>query len=478
MGLGAGAAVAIAVVAVVVAAYLGTRSGVIGQLDSSLAAMASQYSGRPGPGPGQGASGAGATPPRITIDRDDCDHGLGINGPGEQPFGGPRGFVQLLTPDGAVCRSRGEAAEIPITPAARRVARQGQGRFFANMDVHHSRIRVLVQGIGPPGAVMLALPLTSADNTLSHELLLLLVIGAAGIGLAALLGFLVARAVVAPIARFTRQAERIATNPDRVERERLEVTGRDELARLAHTFNSTLDALEGAIAAQRNLVADASHELRTPIATLRANLQLLRDEERLPPEDRAALRRDMVEELDELTRLVSDVVELARGAKPSAEPGELRLDEILAAALERAERRGSGLTFTAGIEPTLIHGEGNRIDRAITNLLDNAIKWSPAGGVVEVTLRDGVLTVRDHGPGFRPEDLPFIFDRFHRSPEARAKPGSGLGLAIVRQAAEAHGGFAEAANAPDGGALMKVSFGPPLPIADDPSELQGARSNG
>jgi two-component system sensor histidine kinase MprB len=232
------------------------------------------------------------------------------------------------------------------------------------------------------------------------------------------------------------------------------------LARLAQTFNRTLDALEGSVQAQRNLVADASHELRTPIATIRANLQLMRDEERLDPADREALRNDVIEELDELTALVADVVELARGTKLGAEPDDVRVDAIVEAAVERTRRRAPQLVVTVQLEPTVVRGEGDRIARAITNLLDNAVKWSPAGATIEVSLRGGELAVRDHGPGFEDADLPFVFDRFHRARAARAKPGSGLGLAIVRQAADAHGGFVTAGNASDGGALMRIGFGP------------------
>jgi two-component system sensor histidine kinase MprB len=194
----------------------------------------------------------------------------------------------------------------------------------------------------------------------------------------------------------------------------------------------------------------------------------MRDEALLSQEDRDALRADMIDELDELTQLVGDVVELARGAKPSQEPGEVRLDAIAEAALERARRRAPQLSFESRMEPTLVRGEGDRIARAITNVLDNAGKWGPPGTVVEVDLHGGVFSVRDHGPGFHEEDLPFVFDRFHRAKDARSKPGSGLGLAIVRQAADAHGGFAEATNAPDGGALLRVGFGPVLALGVDP----------
>jgi len=324
----------------------------------------------------------------------------------------------------------------------------------------------MATGIGPLGALLVALPMHDVDHTLDRLLILLALIAAGGILFAAALGLLVAQTAVKPIAKFTRQTEKIAAQPDRLESERVDVHGGDELARLAQTFNNTLDALDRSVQSQRNLVADASHELRTPIATIRANLQLMRDEELLSQADREALRRDVIEELDELTALVGDVVELARGSKLSGEPGEVRVDQIVAAAVDRTRRRAPQLTVSASVEPTLVHGEGDRIARAVANLLDNAAKYGQSGGSIEVTLADGVLAVRDHGPGFHDEDLPFVFDRFHRARDARSQPGSGLGLAIVRQAAEAHDGFVRASNAPGGGALMEISFGPTLELED------------
>jgi two-component system, OmpR family, sensor histidine kinase MprB len=254
------------------------------------------------------------------------------------------------------------------------------------------------------------------------------------------------------------------------------VVGSDELARLARSFNTTLDALERSVEAQRGLVADASHELRTPIASLRTNIQTLEESERLPPSEREALRADIVGELDELTALVADIVELARGSKPGEAVDDVRLDEIAIAVVERARARaGDRVLFAVDAEPTLVRAEPERIQRAISNLVDNALKWSPPGGEVELTLANGTLSVRDHGPGFAEADLPHVFERFYRARDARGMPGSGLGLAIVRQAAEAHGGAVEAANAPGGGALMRVSFGPaapaqePLPRRSEPA---------
>ena len=302
-------------------------------------------------------------------------------------------------------------------------------------------------------------------------------IGGAGILLAALLGLLVARTALAPIARFTRQTESIATNPERIEHERLDVMVATSSRGWPGRSTARSTRSSSSVQAQRNLVADASHELRTPIATIRANLQLMRDEELLSPEDRAALRADVIEELDELTALVGDVVELARGSKPSGEPGDVR------ARRGRAKPRSSGpaggrptLTVPSVLEPTLVQRRGRP---------DLAGGDEPARqrGQVEPDGRDdrgdrcatASLTVRDHGPGFKEEDLPYVFDRFHRARDARSKPGSGLGLAIVRQAAEAHDGFAEAANAPDGGAILRVGFGPTLRTRGRARRINGQR---
>ena len=486
MGIAAGVAVALAVIAVAFTAYAGTRSELRGQVDQALNGLAAPIVGRAQQGGGNGGAGNASnqgpggggpvvlptTSPRVS---GDCDLGLGIDlgrGPG---FGGAAGLRQFVSRSGRACEAGG-GTSLPVSDEVRALAAKGSGRFFADVDVSGHHLRELVTGLPGRGALQVALPLADVDKTLHSQLLLLSLIAACGIALAALLGLLVARTALAPIARFTTQAESIAANPERLEHERLEVEGDDELARLGRTFNATLDALERSIESQRNLVADASHELRTPIASVRANLQLLRDESRLSTDDRAALRADMIEELDELTRLVSDVVELARGSKPSGEPGELRLDTIVAEAVERTRRRAPGLSLQVTLEPTLVVGEGERIARAVSNLLDNAAKWSSPEGTIDVRLRDGTLSVRDHGPGFRAEDLPFVFDRFHRAKAARSKPGSGLGLAIVRQAAEAHGGFVEASNAPGGGALMRINFGPPLDVGSlelSPGESEG-----
>jgi two-component system sensor histidine kinase MprB len=316
--------------------------------------------------------------------------------------------------------------------------------------------------------LQVARPLTEVDHVLHRQLVVLALVGGLGILGAGGIGWLVARTALAPVSRFTRRTEALTADPDITQR--LDVTGRDEIARLAQSFNTTLDALERSTESQRQLVADASHELRTPIASLRANIQVLQDVDRLPPHEREALRRDVIGELDELTALVADIVELARGTKRGAVLDDVRVDEVARVVAERAQRRaGGGVRLALDLEPTVVSGEPERISRAISNLVDNACKWSPRGATVEVGLHDGVLRVRDHGPGFEQADLPHVFERFYRADKARAKPGSGLGLAIVRQAAEAHGGWVEAANAPDGGAVLRARFGPSEPVAGEPA---------
>jgi two-component system, OmpR family, sensor histidine kinase MprB len=459
----AGLAVAVAVVGAAVGLYLAVRSDLRGQIDKSLSARAQELVSAPSPRPpGTPPSGAGS---ENRFDREPGFFaGAGANRPGfpraVQParFGGASGYVEFISPAGAVQVPGGQSSSPSIAPTAtdRAIAASGHGRALSDRTVKGTHLRVLTVGGGSLGAVLIARPLTEVDHELSHILLILLIVGVAGIAIAALLGALVARTALAPIARFTSRAETLAGGLDLSQR--LEVTGRDELARLAGSFNATLDALERSVEAQRHLIADASHELRTPIASLRANVQTLQDADRLSPEDREGLRRDVIDELDELTALVSDVVELARGTRGEAAREEVRLDEIVHEAVARTRRRGE-LRFHIDLQPTLVRAEPERVNRAVSNLLDNARRWSPPEGLVEVQLRDGVLTVRDHGPGFGEADLPHVFERFYRAADARRLPGSGLGLAIVRQAAEAHHGYARAANAPGGGALLSVSFG-------------------
>ncbi len=477
----AGLAVALAVLVAAIGLYVAVRSDLRSEVDKSLNQRAAAFaapasagghaategaSGLPGasPPPG-GPSPDGVPPPRGGLSAHkgeqssgDRDGGGFPNSVEPAPLGGPSGYVQFVSPDGTVHvpAGQGSSTTIPLSATDKAIARSGKGQALSDRTVKGVQLRVLTQGNGARGAVLVVRPLTEVNNELSRLLLILAIVGVVGIALAAALGALVARAALAPIARFTRRTETLAGGLD--SSQRLPDSGRDELARLAASFNATLDALQRSVESQRNLLADASHELRTPIASLRANIQVLADAERLPPADQASLRADIVSELDELTRLVGDVVELARGAEPKGELHDVAFDEIVRSAVQRAQRR-SDATFQVNLEPTLVRGEAERIDRAVSNLLDNARKWSPPEQSIEVDLHGGLLSVRDHGPGFEQADLPHVFERFYRADRARKLPGSGLGLAIVRQAAEAHGGYVEAENAPGGGARVQISFG-------------------
>jgi len=274
---------------------------------------------------------------------------------------------------------------------------------------------------------------------------------------------LATRHAVRPVAELTETAEHVARTRDLSRR--IDAEGDDELARLAGSFNTMLEALDASQRAQRQLVADASHELRTPLTSLRTNLEVLGSNGKLEAADRERLRRDLVAQLEELGELVGDLVELARDGEAPSEPLEpLRLDELVAAAVERAQRHAPEVVFAAKLEPCVVAGERARLDRAVANLLDNAAKWSPPGSAVEVRLVDGELTVRDHGPGIDPEDLPHVFDRFYRATAARGRAGSGLGLAIVRHVAERHGGTVRAEAAPGGGALLRLALPVSHPI--------------
>jgi two-component system, OmpR family, sensor histidine kinase MprB len=390
--------------------------------------------------------------------------------PAPPVLGGAPGYFQFVYPNGRVRVPEGGSAQLPADAQVLRIAKQGRGSFFTTARIHGVHLEVFTVG-DAHYAIEVALPLTEIDSTV-HELSLTysLLVGG-GVLLAGLLGAGIARTALAPIRRFAKQTQEVTSALDRPRR--LEEKGATELRELAISFNRTLDALERSIQAQRHLILDASHELRTPMAALRSNIQIFLEAHRLPEEERTGLQDAIVAELDELTQLVADVVELARGSTTSEHTEPIELDDLVKEAVARAQRRAPELSFSLELEPTVIVNAPDRVSRAVTNLIDNARKWSCPDGQIEVVLREGLLCVRDHGPGFKEEDIPSVFDRFYRADEARRLPGSGLGLAIVKQAAEAHGGFAVASNAPDGGAVLRVAFGSQT-IATGPSARPGA----
>ena len=370
-------------------------------------------------------------------------------------LGGAKVYPQGVDANGKVYPTSPNAeVRLPVSNAVIAVARGERGAFFSDVAVQDTHLRVLTFPYGRGGAVQVARSLTEVDHSLGRIKNLLILIAGGGIAIAAALGLAVSRAALAPVRRLTAATENVTETGDLSDR--IEVGGRDELSRLAGSFNAMLGALEESSRAQRQLVADASHELRTPLTSLRTNIEVLASERTLPAGERERLLTDVVDQLSEMTTLISELIDLARGEQQTEEPIEVRLDLVASEAVERARRNRPAVTFSTDFQESTVQGVHSTIERAVANLLDNAAKWSPPGADVEVAVRDGAVTVRDHGPGIDEEDLPHVFDRFYRSRTARGRPGSGLGLAIVRQVAVAHGGEVVAERADGGGTRMTL----------------------
>jgi two-component system, OmpR family, sensor histidine kinase MprB len=436
----AAAAVAVAVALGSLVAYFVVRDTLRGQIDASLKGPAAEL----------GASFNAEVPPGAV--------------PETQPLQGPAVFIQRIERGGdRIFGTAGETARLGDPDEVQAVADGTRSPFFGDTEVNGVHVRYFTQRAPNGTAVQVARSMTEVDSALSKLRLGLGLVSIAGIALAAFLGRLATRHAVRPVTNLTETAEHVARTRDLSRR--IDTAGGDELARLAASFNTMLQALDESQRAQRQLVADASHELRTPLTSLRTNLEVLGSRRELPEADRERLRRDLVAQLEELGELVGDLVELARdGEAPGDPPEPVRLDELVAAAVERACRHTPTVHFATELEPCVVAGERARLDRAVANLLDNAAKWSPPGGRIEVRLSDGELTVRDHGPGIDPDDLPHVFDRFYRATAARGRAGSGLGLAIVRQVAERRRGSVRAEAAPGGGALLRLTLPVSHPI--------------
>ena len=371
------------------------------------------------------------------------------------------GYAQVINGNGV--RAPG-SDELPVAARDVQVARGHAHSYLRDTDFNGKHVRLISARVPDVTgySVQIALPLTEVDHQL-HELALAFVfLALIGLGATVLLSWVAVRRVTRPVRTLTEAAEQIAATRDLTLR--ITAEGTDELGRLAGSFNTMLDALERSLTAQRQLVTDASHELRTPLASLRTNAEVLNDIDRLSPEKRKAVLSGIVTQLDELTGLVGDVVELARGEAPPSAHEQVLFDELVSRAVERAQRHWPTITFNLSTVPVAVRGTPQRLDRAVANMLDNAGKFSPAGSVVDVVLdATGQLVVADRGPGVPPDALPHVFDRFFRADEARSMPGSGLGLAIVQQVAEGHGGSIALNNRPGGGAVATLQ----LPRAGD-----------
>ena len=373
------------------------------------------------------------------------------------PLGGPTLTAQLVAPaDGTVIPPSEQTIRLPVTAGALAVARGDRGAFFEDAEADGTHMRVYTAPLERGEAIQIARSLEEVDDVLDELALILALVSIGGLGLGAGLGVLVSRAALSPVARLSQAAREVAATHDLSRR--IDPLGGAELGGLAQSFNTMLNALESSIDSQRQLVADASHELRTPLASLRTNIEVLARSEDMPDEARERLLADVVAQLDELTVLVGDLVDLAREAELDQEAAApLRLDRLVETAIERARTRPGAVRISLEASPCTVRGTESALERAISNLLDNAIKWSPEGGEVDVEVSaEGEVSVADRGPGIDAEDLPRVFDRFYRSATARELPGSGLGLAIVRRVAESHAGTVHAEARPGGGTLMRL----------------------
>jgi two-component system, OmpR family, sensor histidine kinase MprB len=435
-------AVVVAVLVASTASFLAARNALLGAADSSLTAAAKKITA------GQQISATTAT--------------LG----------------QVIDSAGAVV----SGGALPVTPQVRLVAAGLAPAYFTTVNVGGDQLREYVEPLPAGTAVATeilaeggALQIATLLNVASVLDRLGIVLGAValtGVLLAVVLGWLVAQTALVPLNSLTATVEDLAETTDVTRR--LSPGGADELGRLRRTFNRLLEALEFSRRAQNQLVLDASHELRTPLTSLRTNLEVIRRVDELSEADRSILVDDVLVQLQELTDLVGDLAELARGDQMPVRKEPLRLDLLVrdAVAVAATHGRTQDVRFDLDAEECWVSADGDRLSRAVGNLLDNARKWSPPQSVVSVTSAGGAVVVKDSGPGIAPEDLPHIFDRFYRAPAARGLPGSGLGLAIVAQVVKAEGGTIRAEVDPEGGTRMSMQLPTIDPPADSPDEAQ------
>jgi two-component system sensor histidine kinase MprB len=432
--------VALAISVAVSLAYAETRHELRGQLDSQLRHQASELQQQAAFFEGQGF-------PVVRL---------------RAEFGQPGGYVQVVRADGLLDQPVGQPV-LPMSNRDQAVAGAQRGGTFRDTHVGAVSVRMLTAPLAVVGgtgyAVQVALPLTAVNGQLHRLAVSFTVLALSALAIAVLLAWLLTRRALQPVARLTETTEEIAATKDLTHR--IDDTSGDELGRLAASFNSMLDALQQSRDAQSQLVTDASHELRTPLASLRTNAEVLREFDRLDARQREQLIAGIVGQVDELTTLVADVVELARGDEPPQTVEEVDFAHLVEHATAQARRHWPAVAFELHTAPVTVFGVPQRLERAVANLLDNAGKFSPPDDTVHVILtEDGRLTVRDHGPGIADDALPNVFERFYRADDARAMPGSGLGLAIVKQAVENHGGEVTLRNADGGGVLAELALSP------------------
>ncbi|MFJ4889401.1 ATP-binding protein [Streptomyces sp. NPDC088788] len=395
-------------------------------------------------------------------------------------------YLQVVKEDGTTCVLNDSIGKVKVTESDKNTIKSGDlGKYYFRdgTDEDGAAVRVMLQRLttttaggeaGPSVGLVIAVSLKSTQSTLNDLALILLLVSGFGVVGAGAVGLWVARAGLRPVDKLTDAVEHVARTEDLTIRIPVDDDSEDEIARLSRSFNSMTASLASSRELQQQLIADAGHELRTPLTSLRTNIELLtRSEETgrpIPPADRKALLASVTAQMTELAALIGDLQTLSRSDEAHA--GDrvevVALQDTVEAALRRARLRGPELTITADLEPWFVRAEPSALERAIVNILDNAVKFSPPGGTVDVRLHAGELSVRDHGPGIPTDELPHVFDRFWRSPDARALPGSGLGLSIVARTVQQAGGEVSLRPAEDGGTIATVRL-PGAPAA--PPEL-------
>ena len=363
-------------------------------------------------------------------------------------------ITQTLDSAGNITASGGGVLPVDDTDVA---IAGGARATYRDIEIDGDPYRLFtVHNRADGGAVQVARDISSTDKVLSGLSWRLVAVGAALAAIAAAAGWLLMRRTTQPLEDLTAATERVAATRDLTP---LRLDRDDEVGRLADSFDQMLVALSVSREQQRRLVQDAGHELRTPLTSLRANIEFLQRAHDLPADERDALLAGVRSEIEELGDLFNEVMLLATDDVTRAEPDtEVDLAEIVTEAVDRFRRR-TEREVNLAVEPTIVTGNPTLLDRAVTNLLGNAHKFSPPTEPIEVSLSGRRVTVRDHGPGIAPEELDRVFDRFYRADDARSQPGSGLGLAIVRQITEQHAGDVHAENAPDGGAIVSFQLG-------------------
>ncbi|MGO4956942.1 ATP-binding protein [Luteococcus sp. Sow4_B9] len=429
-------AVSLAVLLISVAAYWMTRISLYDQLDNELIDVASYISGP------------------IEADLE------GMGGLNSDALRAANVALLLLGSDNQAQDVPGTAVTIQWGAPELAVARTQTGtsaRTLTDIDGTRYRIVAVPQTVQDKRyALILARPLAPTEKTLESLWLTMILTGGIGVVMAVGLGWWTAREALSPLRKLSAAVTHVTETDELMP---IDIHSEDELGELTRSFNTMLNSLSSSRERQKRLIADAGHELRTPLTSMRTNIELLVADEKtgmLPEGARGEILHDIAAQLGEFTSLVGDLVQLSREDKVTANPEQIDFRDVVESAIVRAKRRGPGLVFDVELNPLFLVGEPDTLERAVTNLLDNAVKFSPPGGTIHVHLEGDTLRIADQGPGIADEDLPHVFDRFYRSDRARNTPGTGLGLSIVAHTITSHGGQVTARRSAEGGAEFVV----------------------